>query len=336
MPGWLPIEIVLDRYPTMVWPGLDEEASVRWMHFGERRLSEPFFSQTVAHLRARASSVLEMDTAIDAITRQAAQGQRLTPNGFIFHMSRCGSTLISNAIKVFKGVQVVAEAPPLTRLFMPCRPSGEPTKGHEDGGRRELGESLFSLFSCYRTGIPEQIVIKFASQNSICLPEIRRLWPDVPCLFVIRDPIQVMVSNLKDRGLEQFREAPAVAYEICGADRSSPLSEISVEDFAGRVIGRYLDAAIGEIGSKVRVIDYDHVNPSSIFEIAEFFRLDPPSDPAPLVEVFKQYSKDYTGKKLFFCDRAEKLGMAGPRIMSAASRWASFQYGKLRAASRWS
>ena len=335
MSGWLPIEIVLGRYPSLVWPGVVPETTVRWMQFGCKRLNEPFFSQSVAQLRESDHPALEIETDVTSLVREGSRTPRLLPNGFIFHVSRCGSTLISNALKLVDRIQVVAEARPITRLFMPCPPvEGDAfIDPGQDEERRKLTECLFSLFSCYRTGKPEPIVVKFMSQNSISFSTIHGLWPDVPCLFVIRDPVDVMVSNLKDGGLNRFTESPALAYAMCGADPSLPISQISVEEFCARVLGRYFDALIGKVGPNVRIIDYDDINPESICDIIKFFHLDPSADLACMDSVFQRYSKDPTGNTPFHGDRLEKREGASARIRNAANLWALPRYSKLRFAS---
>src|SRR5271155_3933444 len=108
MSGWLPIKFVLDGYPALVWPGLVPEARVSWMHFGNRRLSEPFFSQTVAQIREVDCSGSELLTDVRAIIREGGRVPPQMPAGFIFHVSRCGSTLLCNALKVLENVQVAA------------------------------------------------------------------------------------------------------------------------------------------------------------------------------------------------------------------------------------
>jgi hypothetical protein len=337
MSGWLPIEIVLDQYPALVWPGLVPEATVRWIHFGNKRLVEPFYSQSVARLRESDNPALEIETPIESLVREGDRNMGLLPIGFIFHISRCGSTLICNALKTLEGAQVITEARPITRLFMPCQPAdGASADSQRDEERAQLASSLFNVFSCYRTGHAEPIIVKFTSQNSICLSTIRRLWPNVPCLFVIRDPIAVMVSNLKDGGLSRFTQSPKLAYEMSGTSTSVPLSDISVEEFCARVLSRYFNAALGEIGPNVRIIDYDDITPQRIYDIARFFQLDPAFNQGRLDGVFKHYSKDAVGSRTFYCDRIEKSEAANRRIVDAANGWVASQYAQLRFATRWS
>jgi hypothetical protein len=333
MSGWLPTQIVLDHYPAMVWPGVVPDASVRWMYFGDKRLSEPFFSQSVSQLRQGDCPALEVEMEIESLIREGSREPSVLPRGFIFHVSRCGSTLICNALKVVNGIQIVAEARPITRLFMPCPPQNEHLNLLRDEQRGMLGKCLFNLFSRYRAGDPEPIVVKFLSQNSIDVSAIRRLWPNVPCLFVIRHPIDVMVSNLKDGGLNRFVDSPALASAMCGADISSPLATMPVEEFCARVLGRYFDALLGEISTNVRVIDYDEISPENLCNIIRFLHLEPPADMSSFAAVFRQYSKDPTGNRLFYSDRLEKLKRASPRILEAANRWVIPQYTQLRSVS---
>jgi hypothetical protein len=333
MSGWLPTEIVLGDYPILVWPGLIPDATVRWMHFGDKRLSEPFFRQSVEQLREVDRS-WEIETSIDTLTREGTSNTAFLPAGFIFHMSRCGSTLISNALKTIDGSQVVSEALAITRLFMPCRPPAKINLADNEE-RRKIGECLFNIFSGYRITGPEPIVIKFSSQNSICLPIIRNLWPSVPCLFVIRNPIEVMVSNFRGSALTNINQLPETAYDLCGADISRPLTEISIEDFGARVLGRYLDAAIGEAGPMVRIIDYADITPKSMCAIIEFFSLNQRSHCRSFDQVFRHYSKDVAGNVAFYGDRRQKIESASQAILDAVDRWVLPKYKRLTAESRW-
>lgn len=119
MTGWLPIELELDHCPFVTCPSITAAPTVRWMHFGDNSLSEPFFRQTVQRLRTGNRPALEIETTHYSVVREANRHSSLLPIGFICHISRCGSTLISNALKVLEGIQVVAEASPIYRLFLP-------------------------------------------------------------------------------------------------------------------------------------------------------------------------------------------------------------------------
>lgn len=88
--------------------------------------------------------------------RFSALFPRIQPTGFIFHISRCGSTLLANALKTANQVLVVSEPRPVTETLLLRLPSG---------GADE----------------PEKLVIKFTSINILAMRQMRTWWPDVPC-----------------------------------------------------------------------------------------------------------------------------------------------------------
>ncbi len=324
MTGWLPIELELDHCPFVTCPSITAAPTVRWMHFGDNSLSEPFFRQTVQRLRTGNRPALEIETTHYSVVREANRHSSLLPIGFICHISRCGSTLISNALKVLEGIQVVAEASPIYRLFLPS-PRQVPRWPRSNEELRRFGESLFNLFAYYRTGVPEPIVVKFTSLNSLYLSTIRKLWPDIPCLFIIRNPVEVMVSNLLGHPVRSSANCLSSQCRVCWTDHTR--SEIAIEECAAGMIGRYLDEAIGCLNHGIKIIDYEDIGPDSIGNILEFFGMRLEHD---LDDIFRYYSKDSARQTRFYPDKAYKLREANSRILKAAERWALPQYRLLR------
>jgi len=97
---WLPVDI-------------DCRADVvRWMRVAENEFSEPFFNDTVAVLRARTPAVPEVETSVSTLKEVATGWPSVRPAGVIYHMSRCGSTLVANALKLSHNSLVLPEANP--------------------------------------------------------------------------------------------------------------------------------------------------------------------------------------------------------------------------------
>jgi hypothetical protein len=69
---------------------------VAWCRLGSRRMVEPFFYETIVKAMTRPFNlVFHQQTPVDAL---ALLPRGVKPAGFIFHMSRCGSTLLSQAL----------------------------------------------------------------------------------------------------------------------------------------------------------------------------------------------------------------------------------------------
>jgi len=330
--GWLPIDFNFDPEPAVITAGL-----VRWMEFGSAPLAEPFFIQTVAKLREASPPPMEVETRLDNLLRMSERLPPVRPAGFIFHVSHCGSTLVANALKSARGALVVSEAAPIVQLArLYTETGGLYLRTRWDHTRRTLLDSLFRLFAHYRTGEPERLVIKFASFNTLCMKLVRTYWPATPCVVIVRDPVEVLVSSVGEAGWMTLKAEPDRAREFFGlTDLPCPLEEMPGEEYCARVLKQHLASALESVDENCKVIDYEDLNPKRIRDIAEFFGMELPPDRQNLERVFGVYSKDAAHMLPYQDDRARKRRMASPAISSAARQWALPAYAELRGKGFW-
>ncbi len=106
--GWTPI--------NLAWR--PEGASVDWCRLGDTRFTEPFFEQTIATaLRHPARLLFRRQTPVAALEAWQDDPSALPPRGFIFHLSRCGSTLAAQLLAALPQNLVISEAPPIDQLL---------------------------------------------------------------------------------------------------------------------------------------------------------------------------------------------------------------------------
>jgi hypothetical protein len=329
--GWLPVEIGFDLRPAVV-----QEALVRWMEFGSAPLAEPFVDNTVDRLRAATPPAREIDTDIDTLLRVSARLPEVRPAGFIFHLSHCGSTLVANAMKMSDRAVVVSESRPVTHVLRGRTQTLSPyLREGWDRTRRKLLNSLFSLYAHYRTGEPEPLVIKFVSLDTLSMPLVRSYWPDVPCVVVIRDPVEVMVTNLKGRGWMAFKDRPEFATQLFGwTNLPRPAGEMVDEEFCARVLGSFCTSALQAIpegrDEKCMVVDYLDLSPDRMRQIAAFFGIELRDGGKAVDVVFESYAKDPKKVVRFRDDRERKQNLATVLTRSAANQWAMSAYTELR------
>jgi len=102
--GWLPIRAVWQR----------DQLYVHWSHFGEQRLREPFFEGSVQRCLFKPfNRLFRYSTPITRLVDWLQAHPGLRPSGFIFHMSRCGSTLVSQMLAALPHNIVISEASPI-------------------------------------------------------------------------------------------------------------------------------------------------------------------------------------------------------------------------------
>ena len=103
---WTPIRFDLSGpVPTVDWADLSQE-----------RFVEPFFDQAVARWASGPRARPLVRTGLEALVILYTEPS-LEPAGMIFHLSRCGSPLVSRLLGTLPGTVVIAEPSPLNALL---------------------------------------------------------------------------------------------------------------------------------------------------------------------------------------------------------------------------
>jgi hypothetical protein len=269
--GWLPIGVTWSD-------GLPE---VDWCLAGQHRLLEPFFDDSVARLLARPfNKVLRRRTGPDALEAWAAQQPGLTPSGFIFHMPRCGSTLVARMLAALSDSVVLSEPAPVDSMLRP------PVPVPQDQHIRWL-RALVSALGQPRIGHERSCFVKFDCWHVLYLPLIRRAFPTVPWVFLYREPRQVLASHLRQRGVQTV--PGLIDSSVFGIEPAAAVS-MPAPEYCSRVLGMICDAAAREADG--RLVNYRQL-PAAVFDtiLPHFRTLSSPGDRLAMQAASLAYSK---------------------------------------------
>jgi len=249
--GWLPIRVWREA----------RQWRVDWCWFGDRRLWQPFFGDAVEDaLRLPFNQVFRRQTPLDALCQWQQQRPGLAPGAFIFHASRCGSTLISQMLAQLDDHVVISEPPPLDTLL------------RSDMAQAERCAALKGLLSAYgqrRRNTEQRLVIKLDAWNIGELPSLRACFPDTPWLFVYRDPVEIAVSHLRRPGVHMVPGMIGASV----LDDGRPFA--GQEDFIPRRLGRLLQAGLEHCEASGGVaVNYTELPGAMAGRLADFFQLD--------------------------------------------------------------
>ncbi|KFX69308.1 aspartyl beta-hydroxylase [Pseudomonas taeanensis MS-3] len=224
MHGWLPIRAWLN----------DGEWRVDWCWFGEQRLIQPFYRDEVdLALRLPFNQAFRRDTPLAALLGWTAASPGLPPTVFIFHASRCGSTLLAQMLARLDSHIVLSEPPPLDQLLRAHYAS-------RLGGAEQNAAigAMLSALGQRRDSQASRLVVKLDAWNLYELPLLHRCFPDTPWLSLYRDPLEIAASHLQQPGMHM----------VPGLIGESPLHQADEaptprEEFIARRLGRLLQAA---------------------------------------------------------------------------------------------
>ncbi len=301
---------------------------VQWVNLGTADFVEPFFFETINnHLRQPGKSPeTEIFTSSpEALCQLPRHARCIAPSAFIFHASRCGSTLLANALKAPEENLVLAEPNPLNQLL------SSPLRKDTPEIWRPLFSATVAALGQPRGPGQKRYFIKFSSHAILQLPFIRQVFPSVPWLFLYRHPLEILVSALEmPAGWMRIYKNPATAQHVLGLS-ADELSALSREGFAVEVLRRYFTAAekaLGESQGRGFCLSYDQLTPDAVPKIFAALEGRLKGDPALETgaqdtkeslqfagDVFARHSKN-SGRDLFNSDSAEKQAAAGPALKS--------------------
>lgn len=169
--GWVPTNLIME----------DERPVIELALFESRRPQLPFIGADLENCGQRVR--IPLSEIADSVPDDAS----LTP--LIFHMSRCGSTLLCNMLRNIDRFKVVAEPEPINQVFQVAWPS-----------KQQQVVALRALESLYRYSLCEShqtLIIKSSAWTSAFSEIILQALPHSPWCFLYRDPVEVLSSNHK-------------------------------------------------------------------------------------------------------------------------------------------
>lgn len=304
--GWIPIGLTHGGV-----------VSVEWCHLGDTPFAEPFFENTVAKALARPfNQLFRPRTPIAALGAFARDEPGLAPSGFVFHMSRCGSTLVAQMLAALPGTIVLSEPAPIDAVLR--------AEARDEEERIRWLKGMVSALGQRRRGDEARLFIKFDCWDTLDLPLIRKAFPAVPCIFLYRDPVAALASQLHRRGAHTV--PGMVASELFGIDRHAALAMPAAE-YCARVLAAICDAACRHaFDGELLLVEYRQLPDALAAIIAPHFGIKLAGEQqAALAAVAERHT--YTGQPFAATD-APALPEAA-RI--AAETWLAPSYRRLEA-----
>jgi hypothetical protein len=308
--GWTPI--------ALEWDG--SRPVIRWCFTEGVRFDDPLFDQTIDRCLADPFRLLFWrETELAELAEFASGSPGLEPAGFIFHMSRCGSTLLAQMLAALSPALVISEAGPIDSVLR-----GDP--GTPDERRVEQLRWMLSALGQPRGPEQNRLIVKLDAWAILQWPLIRRAFPDTPCVFVYRDPVEVVVSHLGHRG---YHTIPGTLPADWFGLSERELRSLPGERYIAAVIGRLCEAALAPArAGQLTLVRYDRLRDGAPATVAPLFGIDiGPAERALFDRVAERDAKNSFVP--FVADGADKRRRATAEVVAAVSQYAQPAYERL-------
>jgi hypothetical protein len=291
--GWTPVRVNGDLEPLIEW---------RWL--GGARFRQPFFIQTVDEALQHPFSLLfPRETPIETLAELDPGPE---PSGLILHVSRCGSTLVTQMLATNTARLVLSEPLPVDGVL------------RAPASVVERARWLRSVVGALgRAGDTERgYVLKLDAWAACDLAVVRKAFPQTPWVFLHRDPLEVLASHLRQRGAHMV--PGALAPELFGLDRAE-LAFMPPEEYMARVFAAICRGAVEHRDEHALVLDYRAL-PGAVDEILDWFGLD--ADDAERERMNAVTHLNAKNPQLPFSPDAATAADVSAALKEAVERWA--------------
>lgn len=247
---------------------------VAWRDLAETRFTAPFFHSTLVNQPKKEQRICT--TELSALTEF---NDGIAPSAFIFHVSRCGSTLITQLISDLNHCIVLSEPPILDAFF----------RTHREGNQDDLKvfQHIVNTLGQKRFSDERHLIIKFDSWHIANIDFIRRAFPNVPVIFLYRDPHQVLASHQRQRGpqmIPDFVDMPNLPID------KSDLQPADFDAYTVRVLDQFFIAALKQYQkNRLTLVNYKQL-PQLVWEqLLIEFQIDVSSDQQEKMKKRSQY-----------------------------------------------
>ena len=311
---------LIQQNPGIIPVAITAEHRVIWLDVGDYPFKEWKFRYATQNLIEKKGLGNCFTTDIQLLAREEMTLDNYqNPTGFIFHMSKCGSTLMAKALDQPDTQMIIKEATPLhENLWHYLTNDWQDPVAPTDENLR-LIRNLIQILGRRRLPKQTSYFVRFRSWNIAFVEIIQQAFPDVPCLFMYRDPVKVMASilNKPTTGLPRLNDSGAAAF-ITKQSREA-LTTMDALHYFTSFYKQYMYLGLNKM-QNTYYLNYRQLNKQNLDQILRTaYHYTASETDLPLMQAqFDTYSKDDTGTVRFTSDRKEKKKQVTPAMRDAA------------------
>lgn len=213
----------------------NDQIEIHWLNTGDVTYSAPFFDETISRCLSLNPGMANFKciSSLDNMIEAAEYADAVPVTSFIFHISRCGSTLLSQSLSLSEENIVLSEVPVFDAILR------SNLLGLEK--KKEVLLALVKLYGQRRNGKQKKLYIKLDSWSVHYWRLFRELWPDVPFLMLYRNPMEVLQSHRKNAGMHAV---PGLLEPwLFNLDMES-VADLRGDEYLAKVLNYYFSAFI--------------------------------------------------------------------------------------------
>jgi hypothetical protein len=218
--NWIPYKLI----------EIDNEIYFEWIYLGDIKYVEPFFEETISKCRSHAynSKRFKVITTAENLIDWSSALISVELKSLIFHVSRCGSTMISQSLATSSENIMISEAPIIDEILR-----NDNLDSHK---KTVLLKAVIAILGQKRFSGQKHLIIKLDAWHIFKADFLRVIFPEIPFALLYRNPVEVLKSHQKKTGMHMIPNLlPANVFGITDKE----ISEISFYQYGALVLEKY-------------------------------------------------------------------------------------------------
>jgi hypothetical protein len=246
--NWIPYKLV----------EIDNDAYFEWIYLGDKRYVDPFFDETLMKCKVHYnnSTRYKVVSSVENLIDWSIELICVELKSLLFHVSRCGSTMMTQSLAISSQNIVVAEAPIIDQIIR--------SDFFDLDKKRKIIKSIIALLGQKRFSEEKNLIIKLDSWHIFQIDQLRSIFPKLPFVLLYRNPTEVLKSHTQLKGMHMVPNLlPSSIFGISAQE----IQEISFHQYGAVVLEKYFQAYLDFYAIDKNVSMYNYkVGMKSIME----------------------------------------------------------------------
>ncbi|MBF4518081.1 sulfotransferase family protein [Flavobacterium sp. ANB] len=228
----------------------DNQVYFEWIYLGDLKYVEPFFDETILKCLSHEynSKAFKIISTVENLIEWSEELISVELKSLVFHVSRCGSTMLSQSLATSSENIMISEAPIIDQILR--------SDLFSLGKKEVLIKAVLKLLGQKRFPEQQHLIIKLDAWHIFKAPYLRFVFPQIPFALLYRNPTEVLKSHQKKMGMHMVPNVlPANVFGISAKE----MEEISFQQYGALVLEKYFQGFLDfyEEDKNVTILNYN-------------------------------------------------------------------------------
>ncbi|MCC9066664.1 sulfotransferase family protein [Flavobacterium piscisymbiosum] len=264
----------------------DNEIYFEWIYLADLKYADPFFDESIAKCKSHAynSKQFKVVSTVENLIEWSNELISVELKSLVFHVSRCGSTMLSQSLATSSENIMISEAPIIDQILRSDLFSLEK--------KTSLLKSVIKLLGQKRFPEQQHLIIKLDAWHIFKASYLRSIFPDIPFALLYRNPTEVLKSHQKMMGMHMVPNL--LPSEIFGISVKE-VHDLSFQQYGGLVLEKYFQGFLDfyKADQNVVMLNYNDGMKAVIEKFIGFIKMDYSNDELEKIyDRLKRHSKN--------------------------------------------